>query len=114
LRATRRDWLKVKKEEPSMSASGRYVTHTIELGPIAGEAGRRSREAAARKTDLERINGLASEAGLITRKEGVNDTTKYRRWLRGNFRVSSAVSLEPGQRASVIEALEQLIAGQGA
>ncbi|HYP29380.1 MAG TPA: hypothetical protein VE262_21900 [Blastocatellia bacterium] len=97
-----------------MSASANYVRRTIELEPRAGEPGVRNREAAFRKADLERINLLAGEAGLITRKEGVNDSSKYRRWLRGNFRVGSAVSLEAEARAEVIGALERLIAERGA
>ena len=97
-----------------MSASANYVRHTIELGRIAGEPDRRSQEAGERKSDLERINRLAGEAGLITRQNGVNDASRYRRWLRGKYQVSSAVSLKPEERASVIEALEQLIAGQRA
>lgn len=97
-----------------MSASANYVTHTIELGRMSEGPDRRSQEAGERKTDLKRINRLAAEAGLITRENGVNDASKYRRWLRGNFRVSSAVGMKADERASVIEALEQLIAGQGA
>ena len=97
-----------------MSASANYVRQTIELGRMSEGPDIRSQEAAERKADLERINRLAAEAGLITRKDGVNDASRYRRWLKGNYQVSSAVGMKADERASVIEALEQLIAGQGA
>ena len=97
-----------------MSAAANYVKRTIELGLSAVGPDGRGREGADLKAELERINGLAVEAGLIARKQGVNDTSKYRRWLRGNFRVGSAVSLGPEARAEVIRALERLIAEQGA
>ena len=97
-----------------MSTAANHVRRTIELGPGAGVPEDRSQEGGERKRELERINRLAVEAGLITRKGGVNDTTKYRRWLRGHFRASSAVSLGPEGRASLIEALERLISGEGA
>jgi hypothetical protein len=66
-------------------------------------------EANSRNTDLKRIHALAEEKGLIRR--GPNDSidrTGYRAFLLTNFNTTTAVSLDETQRASLINAIEQL------
>jgi hypothetical protein len=66
-------------------------------------------EANSRNTDLKRIHALAEEKGLIRR--GPNDSidrTGYRAFLLANYNTTTAVSLGEAQRASLINAIEQL------
>lgn len=66
-------------------------------------------EVSSRNTDLKRIHALAEEKGLIRRMAGdVIDRSGYRTFLLTNFNVTTAVTLDEVQRASLINLLERL------
>jgi hypothetical protein len=62
-----------------------------------------------RNSDLKRIHALAAEKGLaITVPGGGWDRTEYRRFLMENYKTNTAAGFDALQRASLINALEQL------
>lgn len=71
-------------------------------------------EAGQRHKDLGRIHILGEQAGLITGTVGLGtlNNLRYREWLKENFQVGSAGELDAVGRASVINALEQLVKQQ--
>lgn len=74
-----------------------------------GPGSSRLAEAKSRNNDLARIHILAEQAGLITREAGQVDATAYRNWLLETFNLKSSVAADASTRASIINALEQLV-----
>lgn len=66
-------------------------------------------EANSRSTDLKRIHAIAEEKGLIRRgRDGSIDRTGYRTFLLTNYNTTTAAQFDEAQRASLINALQQL------
>ena len=64
-----------------------------------------------RNKDLARIHILAKQAGYITDDAAPADT-KYRKYLREHYKVGSALLLDQTGRASLINALQQIVIEQ--
>jgi hypothetical protein len=73
--------------------------------PVSG----RVAEAKQRNNDMARIHILAEQAGLITREDGSLDATAYRGWLLETFNLNSSVAADAATRASIINAIEQMV-----
>lgn len=98
----------------ALRAAGFYPLRagsTIDLKlNLSGSSDPVAAEAEARTKDLRQIHALAEEKGLI--REGVGggnkDMSSYRAWLMELFGTNTAATLNPIQRQSVINALQQL------
>lgn len=105
-------------------AAGRAVSaaltaagfHPLRPGSVVSDNGRQPAGAQPaddvaeqRRVDLRRIHALAEQKGLIKpRPGGLWDRTAYRQFLLDNYQTNTAVGFDSVQRASLINALEQL------